>query len=384
MNKKVLVSMLTIGVVAAAAIGGTIAYFSDREVSTGNVMVAGTIDLKVDHRLQSYNGKDCKTCGLVVASRPGIEVKETGNDAVAAWVHPNWTSISGAQWIWATNEVEHPDQNEAYTFLDEFMWEGPVTAASLTLNLAADNKIIVKLNGNEIYSMLVEHNYESAVVVPVAADKFVAGKNTLEVWVQNIAIQGSTPESNPAAAIYKLDIGGQCDPELVKVCHLWYDAKDLGENSKFWTFDDIKPGDYGTNLISLHPKTNDSKVCSYVMNTQGALGDGINLFVWKDDGDGVYQTTESPIYSGPATGFVGKLFSGTIAGNSTAYMGIAWCAGSVEGAEGVAKGTAGACSPSTMGNEYQGTNFNADFGFYAIQARHNDQFECPSTMPVEE
>jgi hypothetical protein len=83
--------------------------------------------------------------------------------------------------------------------------------------------------------------------------------------------------------------------------------------------------------------------------------------------------------------FTGKLYSATIAGNSTAYMGVAWCAGSQAGAQAVAKdhaNLAGTCNPSTMGNEYQGKTFTSDFGFYAVQARHNDQFVCPAVSEV--
>ncbi len=48
MNKKILISLSVIGAVAAIAIGGTIAYFSDTETSTGNTFTAGSLDLIVD------------------------------------------------------------------------------------------------------------------------------------------------------------------------------------------------------------------------------------------------------------------------------------------------------------------------------------------------
>ena len=48
MNKKILVSLSVIAAVAAIAIGGTVAYFSDTETSTGNTFTAGSLDLKVD------------------------------------------------------------------------------------------------------------------------------------------------------------------------------------------------------------------------------------------------------------------------------------------------------------------------------------------------
>ena len=48
MNKKILISLSVIAAVAAIAIGGTIAYFSDVETSTGNTFTAGELDLIVD------------------------------------------------------------------------------------------------------------------------------------------------------------------------------------------------------------------------------------------------------------------------------------------------------------------------------------------------
>jgi len=46
--KKILISLSVIGAVAAIAVGGTIAYFSDTETSTGNTFSAGTIDIAID------------------------------------------------------------------------------------------------------------------------------------------------------------------------------------------------------------------------------------------------------------------------------------------------------------------------------------------------
>lgn len=48
MNKKILISLITIGVISIIAVGGTVAYFSDTETSSGNTFSAGTLDLEVD------------------------------------------------------------------------------------------------------------------------------------------------------------------------------------------------------------------------------------------------------------------------------------------------------------------------------------------------
>jgi predicted ribosomally synthesized peptide with SipW-like signal peptide len=70
MNKKLIISLSVIGVVAAIAIGGTIAYYNDTETSTGNTFTAGTLNLQVggeDPTTWSYSTEDIK---------PGDEDKE--------------------------------------------------------------------------------------------------------------------------------------------------------------------------------------------------------------------------------------------------------------------------------------------------------------------
>ena len=66
--KRILVSLSIIGVVGAIAIGGTIAYFSDVETSTGNTFSAGTLDLIV-------NSENPFTAAVVVLydMKPGQE-----------------------------------------------------------------------------------------------------------------------------------------------------------------------------------------------------------------------------------------------------------------------------------------------------------------------
>ncbi|RLJ10046.1 MAG: hypothetical protein DRP15_01375, partial [Candidatus Aenigmatarchaeota archaeon] len=67
MNKNILVSLAIIGAVAAIAIGGTVAYFSDTETSTGNTISAGVVDIVVNeqnpwHDTFTEELKDMKPC----------------------------------------------------------------------------------------------------------------------------------------------------------------------------------------------------------------------------------------------------------------------------------------------------------------------------------
>jgi len=56
MNKRLIISLSVIGLVAAIAIGGTVAFFSDTETSTGNTFTAGELDLTIDNT-SYYNGE---------------------------------------------------------------------------------------------------------------------------------------------------------------------------------------------------------------------------------------------------------------------------------------------------------------------------------------
>ena len=47
LNKKMLLSLLVIGVVSVSAGAGTWAYFTDEEVTSGNTFTAGTVDLSL-------------------------------------------------------------------------------------------------------------------------------------------------------------------------------------------------------------------------------------------------------------------------------------------------------------------------------------------------
>lgn len=72
--KKILVSLSIIGVVATIAIGGTIAYFSDTETSTGNTLTAGVLDMKIRDQDESYRDGVVATW-TATDVKPGNEYK---------------------------------------------------------------------------------------------------------------------------------------------------------------------------------------------------------------------------------------------------------------------------------------------------------------------
>ena len=56
LNKKLLLSLMTVGLVVGGAVLGTRAFFSDTEKSTGNTLTSGSVDLQIDYD-GSYNGE---------------------------------------------------------------------------------------------------------------------------------------------------------------------------------------------------------------------------------------------------------------------------------------------------------------------------------------
>jgi len=77
MNKKILISLSVIAAIAALAIGGTIAYFSDTETSTGNTFTAGKLDLIVDIDGVVYNPLNRTIFGPLTDIKPGDDGEET-------------------------------------------------------------------------------------------------------------------------------------------------------------------------------------------------------------------------------------------------------------------------------------------------------------------
>lgn len=86
MSKKIIISLAIIAVVAVAVVGGTVAFFTDTETSTGNTFTAGTIDLKVDNTCH-YNGKVC-----VAATGGGYVWQGTLEPCTCTWTLTDLTN----------------------------------------------------------------------------------------------------------------------------------------------------------------------------------------------------------------------------------------------------------------------------------------------------
>lgn len=251
-------SLSVIAAAAAAVVGGTGAFFSDTETSTGNVFTAGAIDLKVDSK-QKYNGNEC------VDVNPAVEVFD-------------------------------------------YKWQG-------------------------------------------SAAYPVAGTSCTGAW----------------------------------------ELTDLGPTNKFFDFNDVKPGDNGSNSISLHVINNDAWVCATVSGltdldnsltepetpvdadglASGELKEAMVVTIWKDNGQGgggvagdnIQNGTEPTLYTGPAQAGTWALYdsttgTGPLTGATTAYLGVKWDL------------------PLATGNEVQTDSLGANISFSVVQSRNNAQYTC--------
>jgi len=408
MNKKIVVSLATIAVVGVASVGATYAWFSSRAVSHGNIITAGKIALKIDHTKQVYNGVNCGTCTQETSSSTSDKIVATflgASDASpvftpvtpfnAVVVNPyasDWPIIKDSAnndipWIWAyanpSNGGANANKYQGYRFEKTFNWGGSaVTGGNVTFKFSADNTYKVTLNNVVV---------TGCTNVPSSADpsiwqnthtctltNIVPGLNTLDIEVINIP---NTTHNNPAGLTYNLVINGNCaDPDSYfgQHCQLW-DLSQWNEQA-FYNFDDVKPGDSGLDVISLHT-SNDSYACMYAPNmtivpTNGTLANYIHFYFWDDvNGDGVQDNGELAIGSNPYTLSSLNASLGVISATATAkYIGVKWCFGDFN-----ADYTA--CNGSGSNDDAQGDSLTTDIGFYAVQKRNNDSFTCPQVWP---
>src|SRR3989344_908853 len=177
--KRILLSIGTLVVVGAIVAGATIAFYNDTETSTGNIFVAGSIDLKVDHTLATYNGVG----SMIIVSDDQTQVNS--HDAVPVTPHFYWSAwtavVPGATWIWEEDPENDPANVE--TFTRTFNWTGgPVSDA--TLLVASDNSFTGDLNGNGFSGPGNHYASGTEVTISVTGD-VQPGLNTLTFVVDN-------------------------------------------------------------------------------------------------------------------------------------------------------------------------------------------------------
>lgn len=398
MNKKILISLSVIGIVAAIAVGGTIAYFSDTETSEGNILTAGSIDLKVDHTLATYNGEHCSQDCLVMGdnliynhSFEAPTVADNNGDWELFETIPEWDNVSDAKIELQGSVFSSADGNQ-HLELDSDPQGNSASAIEQTFETVAGKRYQLAF----AWSPRPEsQSYDSEVVLDVElvsvegqplSETIVSGSGSInwqDATYEFIALGSETtlrfshggPENTYGGLIDNVRVR-EMECEIMEeenwTCELW-ELKNL-DNEKFFNFDDVKPGDWGTNVISYHVFDNDAHVCMIIDDVteeevDPKLAGALNFLVWEDDGYGNYDS-ENELYEGPIVGDW-RAYLGDVVGSTDNYVGLFWCAGEI-----VKDGNDLSCDGSEMGNEYQGAEMLADLIFYAEQSRHNTKFSC--------
>lgn len=443
--KKILISSGIIAAVAVVVVGATIAYYNDTETSAGNIFVAGELDLKVDHKFASYNGNPCiKEC----VENPSVNLIQNGsfeNPEVtnsAKWqIFPDGTS--GMIWTveWestqttyngrtrpALGQMEYHENvatgwvakdGDQYAELDSD-WFGPQdslngepaliriyqmipTTAGQQYKLhyhysprpdvrnAPDNELKVRIDGIQVQNpsqagngsttVWTEYTYPFTGTGNPMKIEFAAGgtANSLGVFIDKVSV-------HPIECTYQI-IGGTCT--------LW-DLKDLGQRDYYWDYDDVKPGDWGINIISLHAYDNDAYACLITHNivdaedtvidpeieagdtiesVVGELSGFIHVFAWEDTNQNNAYDVGEPVIAGPNALLKDAIGKISLTESNTKYIGLAWCAGT----QGLTDSTI-TCDGSTMSNIAQTDIMTASITAYVEQQRNNLDFDCSKVV----
>lgn len=211
-------------------------------------------------------------------------------------------------------------------------------------------------------------------------------------------------------------------PVIGTPCDGTWAATDLGAIHHFFNFGDVKPGDTGENTVSLHIENNPAWACVDIITTGnnensvlepeieagdatsspvGELAQNVSVFAWLDNastspavpGDNIWQAGE-PILQGTTTlsalqgatttlALADASTSVPLAGGTTNYIGLAWCAGTLD----ISVPGTWTCDGSSMGNIAQTDSATTTVSFRVEQARNNSTFRCvtpaaPAPVPV--
>ena len=179
----------------------------------------------------------------------------------------------------------------------------------------------------------------------------------------------------------------------------------------FFNFPDIKPGDRGCNVISVHVNQGNAWMCLDFKNLKqyenginepeslldsststGELAQGTEFFGWSDNGDGIYDPVHEKMIFGTSTRaatyvlndksyVIGDSQSGGMCKqHTTRYVGICWCAGKM-----IIDPQTGSytCDASTIGNAAQTDSFTVDVQIRAEQADLKPGYICGSKPPKD-
>lgn len=449
---RIALSLMLIVGAGGAIVNGTSAYFSDTETSAGNTFTAGAIDLKIDHTIQTYNDDECQD-GCVEQEGNQLVVSGAGFEDPEVSTPQNWNIFDSGAGGWTVewrsdvpatfgpqnrpavaklelheNVVGSAAEGDQYLEMDSD-WGGPSDGgqgepASITIyqdiateigkkyvikymfaprpnTPASDNSLEVRWGGQVVQTIPQTAGAAGPIDWQEKTVQVTATTTSTRVQFTDLGVANSFGTFVDDFRVFELD----CETVITNgQCKLW-DEKDLEDGDVFWDFDDVKPGDRGTNVMSLHVYDNDAYACMMLENVEddentpiepeleagdnaldgipnGELSDFMKLFIWDDaNGNGVYEpNTESPLYTGPFQNIGMERLP--LAATTTAYLGSAWCFGdqTIDPETGAIS-----CDGSSPANNVAQTDIlTTDLTFYAVQQRNNEDFQCSDLLEEED
>ncbi|NBD73973.1 hypothetical protein GVX82_02945 [Patescibacteria group bacterium] len=324
--KRIFLSLAMIVFVGALVAGGTGAFFSDTETSTGNVFAAGALDLKVDS-VAHYNGMICF---------------DSGPDFSDGY---KWLPADTVEW------VEPTDDEDGFYQLVPGTELGQAIETFNSNNPALNPRAGDECEGTwELTDLGPENTFFDFGDLKPGDD----GENTISIHVFN-------NESYMCAAIHDVesDDNDCTEPETDA------ETDEYGEGAETC-------GDPGTGEGELDRELNflvweDDGDNILQEDELGAGEEGILFEGGADDGlAGVY-----PLYT--------PSLNGALATDTIHYLGVYWCYGDID-----RDGASVSCDGEPVSNLTQTDSLTANVSFYVEQARNNDGFDCPALEEFED
>ena len=268
--KKILLSLVAIVAVAGVVAGVTIAFYNDTETSAGNIFVAGSVDLKVDHTKQTYNDHECvgncEEIGSNLVVNGGFETPDVSTGGWAIYPdasQTSWTVESGAGLEIQDHAAGDPHSGNQLAELDS----NNSSVISQTLSTVAGQQYRLTFwysprpnrpAGDNTIGAMVKVVSDSTILVndTIGATSaggsqtswqeftynFIATDNSTKVIFSDLGTNNSYGGYLDDISVKELECSSQF--EGVGACTLWGE-RDLGQGDTFFNFDDIKPDDLG-------------------------------------------------------------------------------------------------------------------------------------------
>lgn len=343
--QRFLLSLAIMVFAGAVVVGGTGAFFSDEETSTGNVFAAGSLDLKVDSEAH-YNGLICSEVGTDMyewkadgvtfqtdADVPADHYPQPGMECDGTWEE---TDLGAQHQFFNLNDVKPGDEGENTLSLhvtDNDAW------GRMVISNVEDRDVNCTEPETEVGALDPECDGQEAGYVPDPDNNGELAENiSITGWIDQGATPGfqcGRPDTNDPGA------GCDADPtegDNIQQCEDSNDPTNCNEPTVLMGDGAIDPNGETHNIwegLAAYRAVLDAQ---HVCDNTDSNGDGHTVY---DD------TTPYGVCHGLAR-------DGRMVGSTTYYFGLGWSI------------------PDTVGNEAQSDSIKADVGFEVVQHRNNE------------